>query len=168
MRQFIAIQPSPDFLSALSVLQERLRSAGVTARYLEPANLHMTLAFIGEWPETPVQLLPPVRQSFPITLSHLGIFQEADVLWAGVEPSDALNDLAERVRKALAEVEIPFDRKPFVPHITLGRKPRAPVPLSGIEVPKAAMTVDDVCLYRSEHGPVYTVIGRASENAGKT
>ena len=33
---------------ALAVLQDRLRCAGITGRYLDPSNLHMTLAFIGE------------------------------------------------------------------------------------------------------------------------
>lgn len=166
MRLFVGLQPSSDFRVALSEVQERLRSAGVTGRYLEPSNLHLTLAFIGEWPEDVTDVLPSVEKPFPITLSHLGIFPEADVLWAGVAPSEPLSNLAKRVRHALADAEIPFDRKTFNPHITLGRKPRIPenTALSDIGISPTTMFVSEVCLYRSDrskNGMIYTVIGRA-------
>ena len=166
MRLFVALQPEPAFRDALAVMQDHLRAAGVAGRYLEPANLHLTLAFIGMWPEEITRLLPSVQKPFLITLSHPGIFREAGVLWAGVEPSEALDDLALQVRNVLSEAGIPFDGKPFCPHITLVRKPVVPenVFLSGITVPRATMAVRDVCLYRSdrgENGMIYTVIGRS-------
>ena len=170
MRLFAAVQPSPGFQSALTELQEKLREAGVTGKYREPEGLHLTLAFIGEWPEDVTEYLPSVRKPFAITLSHLGIFPEANVMWAGIEPSEELDYLAERVRRNLAKEGIPFDRKRFCPHITLARKPFVPkqVVLSEIGVPAVSMIVDDVSLYRSDRGKngmVYTVIGRSSENA---
>ena len=73
----VGLQPSYDFRTALSVLQDRLRAAGITGRYLEPSNLHMTLAFVGEWPEDITQVLPAVGHPFTITLAHPGIFPEA-------------------------------------------------------------------------------------------
>ena len=59
---------------------------------------------------------------------------------------------------------IPFDPKRFNPHITLARKPSVPagVIVSEIEIPQTVMTVEEVCLYRSDRGKngmVYTVIG---------
>ena len=167
MRLFVGLEPSPEFRSSLAVLQENLRVAGVTGRYLDPSNLHMTLAYIGMWAETVTERLPSVLQPFPVTLSHLGLFREAGVLWAGVEPSEALNRLSETVRRSLDEAEIPFDHQPFIPHITLVRKPSIPedVSLMEIEVPRVTMVVHDVCLYQSEHrenGMEYTVIGRTT------
>ena len=168
MRLFAAIQPPPDFLSALADLQERLREAGVTGKYRDPSGLHMTLAFIGEWPEDVTEILPKVRRPFPVTLSRPGIFPEANVLWAGVEPSEELDLLAKQVRHCLADAGIPFDRKRFNPHITLARKPFVPerAVLSEIAVPRVSMTVDRVCLYRSDRGKngmAYTVIGSSAE-----
>ena len=170
MRLFTAIQLSPGFRAALEDLQQRLREAGVTGRYREPDGLHLTLAFIGEWPEDITELLPAVRKPFSVTLSHLGIFPEANVLWAGVEPCEELDLLAKQVRHCLADAGIPFDRKSFSPHITLARKPFVPekVILSEIPVPRVSMIVDDVYLYRSDRGKDgmgYTVIGSSSENA---
>ena len=166
MRIFVALQPTPAFRDALASAQDQLRTAGVTGRYLTPANLHLTLAFIGMWPEDITEFLPVIQRPCPVTLSHLGIFPKAKVLWAGVEPSEKLNSLAQQVRQALTEAEILFDRQNFNPHITLVRKPAVPehVTLSEIEIPQAEMIVNDVCLYRSDHGEngmEYTVIGRS-------
>lgn len=171
MRLFVGLRPSESFWTGLSGLQSRLREAGVTARYLDPGNLHLTLAFIGQWPENISGILPAVDQPFELRLSHIGIFPEARVIWAGVKPSAALDQLAERVRNRLKEAGIPFDPKPFVPHITLGRKPVVPagLNLTGIEVPPAEMTVTEVCLYRSdrcETGMVYSVIGSSADPKG--
>ena len=164
MRLFVGLCLSEDFRSALSELQNRLRAAGVTGQYLDPSNLHMTLAFIGEWPEDVTDTLPEVDRPFSVSLTHLGFFPEAKVLWAGVEPSEQLERLAGRARRNLADCGIPFDPKKFKPHITLLRKPSVPngVIVSDLEIPEARMIVDEVCLYRSDRGKngmVYTVIG---------
>lgn len=171
MRLFVGLRPSEVFCRVLSELQAQLQDAGVAAKYLDPSNLHMTLAFIGEWPENIAGILPLVKQPFSITLSHIGLFREAKVIWAGVEESEPLNKLADSVRNNLSVAGIPFDPKPFVPHITLGRKPIIPAAfdLSEIVIPSAEMSVSDVFLYRSdrgENGMVYSVIGSASEKGG--
>lgn len=164
MRLFVGLRPSDEFRTALSLLQDRLRAAGVTGQFLDPSNLHMTLAFIGEWPEDVTEILPAAGDPFPLTLSHIGFFPEAKVMWAGVKKSAALERLASRVRHNLADCGIPFDPKRFNPHITLARKPSVPagVIVSEIEIPQTVMTVEEVCLYRSDRGKngmVYTVIG---------
>ncbi len=166
MRLFVGLCPSPEFRSALAEMQEYLRNAGITGRYLEPANLHMTLAFIGEWPEDVTELLPEVTCPFSVTLAHPGVFPRAKVLWAGVEKCEALDSLAALVRQRLSEADVPFDPQAFAPHITLARKPLIPegLDLSALPVPHARMEVREVCLYRSEHGlngMEYTVIGRS-------
>ncbi|MBR6028676.1 MAG: RNA 2',3'-cyclic phosphodiesterase [Clostridia bacterium] len=171
MRLFVGLEPAPAFRDALAEAQRRLLEAGVAGRYLTTDNLHLTLAFVGMWPEDITALLPPVEESFPLTLSHLGVFREAAVLWAGVEPSGALDRLAQRVRQRLDEAEIPYDRKAFYPHITLARKPVIPegLTLEDIAIPRAAMEVREVCLYRSargESGMRYTVIGRGGQEPG--
>ena len=146
-RLFIALEPTPDFRDSLSVLQDNLREAGVSARYLEPSNLHLTLAFIGQWTEDVKALLPPVETPFPVTLSHLGTFDKASVLWAGVKPSRALNALAAKVRGILDEAGILFDHQPFTPHITLGRKPVIP---ESVRLPDSLQRIGNNAFYRCE------------------
>ena len=172
MRLFVGLRPSEAFRDALAELQNRLRAAGVAGRYLDPSNLHLTLAFIGEWPEDVTSLLPQIARPFPVRLSHTGVFPEAKVLWAGTEKSGPLDSLTQQVRHNLARGGIPFDPKAFNPHITLIRKPFIPegVKLSEIEVPPAEMIVDEVCLYRScrgENGMEYTVIGSTLDQQGE-
>lgn len=166
MRLFIALEPTPEFRDALAELQERLKAAGVEGRYLIPSNLHLTLAFIGEWQEDISQILPIVEKPFTITLSHLGVFSGAKVLWAGVEPSGELDALAEHVREELDERKIPYDHQGFYPHITLARKPVLPSEdaLISVQVPRASMIVREVCLYQSLHeaeGMRYIVLGKS-------
>ena len=70
-----------------------------------------------------------------------------------------------RIRRALAESEIPFDRKRFSPHITLIRKAEGPMP--GIQLKKAAMQVDRILLMRSDRGKrgmIYTAVGELAAN----
>ena len=174
MRLFVAVEPSPGFRAALTDVKEKLQEAGVTGKYREDAGLHLTLAFIGEWPDAAevLEALPAVKEPFSITLSHPGIFPGANVLWAGVEPSEELEQMASRVRKNLEIAGIPFDRKAFKAHITLARKPVVPdgIVLPEIAVPRVSMIVDEVCLYRSdrgENGMEYTVVGRAGKKEGE-
>lgn len=170
MRLFVAVEPSPGFRAALSDVKEKLREAGVTGKYREDAGLHLTLAFIGEWPDAAgvLEVLPAVREPFSVTLSHPGIFPGANVLWAGIEPSEEMEQLAAQVGKNLDDAGIPYDRKAFKAHITLARKPVVPegIVLPEIAVPRVSMIVDEVCLYRSdrgENGMEYTVIGRTGK-----
>ena len=77
MRLFAGLRPPDAFRSALSLLQDRLRAAGVTGQYLDPSNLHMTLAFIGEWPEDVTEVLPAVEE--------MGLkYEFADRNWASL------------------------------------------------------------------------------------
>ena len=170
MRLFAGLEPSPAFRDALARLQENLRAAGITGRFLGPDNLHMTLAYIGMWPEVVTEVLPAVEQPFQITLVQAGVFPASRVLWAGIRPSGALDRLADQVRHNLSAAGIPFDPQPFRAHITLVRKPSIPetAALPDIKVPPASMTVREVCLYRSEHlesGMAYTVIGRGQDRS---
>ena len=171
MRLFIAILLSDEVKDSLIDAQNALYDRGVRGNYTPEENLHLTLAFIGEWPEEVTECLPAVGKPFSVTLSHLGIFPEANVLWAGIRPCEALDHLAQQVRHRLADAGIPFDRKRFSPHITLARKPFVPehIVLSEIAVPAVSMIVDEVCLYRSDRGKngmVYTVIGTGAAGVG--
>lgn len=49
MRLFIAIQFEEKILDALNDFQDDLKEKGVTGNYTKRENLHITLAFIGEY-----------------------------------------------------------------------------------------------------------------------
>ncbi|MBQ7438024.1 MAG: 2'-5' RNA ligase family protein [Oscillospiraceae bacterium] len=122
----------------------------------------MTLAFIGEYdePDFVTEVISEVPFSpFPISLSTLGHF--GSLWWVGLDDYDELDSYVKRLRKALSEAGIPFDKKKFSPHITLIRKAIGTLP--AVSVPKTVMSVDHISLMRSERGPkgmIYTEIGR--------
>ena len=147
---------------ALTDAQNAMFARGVRGNYAPEENLHLTLAFIGEYPDAqPVRdALESVRFApFAIRLDGVGRFD--DLWWAGVEASAPLAAVARRVRRALADKDIPFDRKRFSPHVTLIRK--ATRDAAGIPVAQAGMTVDAISLMRSDRGRkgmIYTELGR--------
>ena len=49
MRLFLAAMPDDSFRLTLEQLQKELKDAGIKGRYTDPFNLHLTLAFIGEY-----------------------------------------------------------------------------------------------------------------------
>ena len=160
MRLFIAICLSEEMRSALISMQDQMRAQRVTARFTEPDSLHLTLAFIGEYPE-PDDVPVPELEPFPIALDGFGCF--GDLWWAGIAPSEALNRYVRSLRHALNAAGIPFDGKRFSPHITLARRATG---RPALKVPRAGMTVDHASLMRSDRGKrgmVYTELRRSNE-----
>ena len=120
MRLFIAIPLSDAMKDALTAVQDEMYDNGVRGNF---TSRHLTLAFIGEYPDKDqvMDALSTVSFSaFSLSLSSMGCFR--DLWWAGMEESAPLHAVVRRIRHALAENNIPFDRKRFSPHITLIRK----------------------------------------------
>ena len=162
MRLFASIELSKEMKDALINAQNEMYDGGVRGSYTPEENLHLTLAFIGEVPEAEPALAALSALSFspvPLQLEGLGCF--GDLWWAGMGESAPLAALARRLRRALAEGGVPFDRKRFSPHVTLLRRARGNMPPIGIA--GASMTVDAFSLMRSDRGRtgmIYTELGR--------
>ena len=161
MRLFVAIEMSDDVKDALTSMQDGMRRAKVRGNYTKRENFHITLAFIGEFGdvEKVTDALDAVKcEPFDMSLEGIGSF--GSLWWAGLSESVALKTLSRRVRRALAEADIPFDRKKFSPHITLIRQPDREV-IPQIPVPDASVRVSGFSLFRSDrtkNGMVYTEI----------
>ena len=162
MRLFIAVPLSAEFRDALAGLREQLRKSGVRGNYSRTENLHITLAFIGEYPdpEAVLEVLEKVRfKPFGLRLEGMGSFGR--LWWAGLSKSRELDALAAQIRHYLADAGIPFDRKRFGPHITVIREPDKPR-IPPVTVPEASMTVGSFSLMRSDRGArgmIYTPLG---------
>ncbi len=150
MRLFIAIRLSDEMKKALVACMHDLKKQGVEGNYVPAQNLHMTLAFLGEY-DDPATVKDVIRKvplpEFRLSLSEKGNF--GNILWAGVKGNQKLKTYVKDLRAALAEEGIPFDREKFVPHITLIRKVSAKKPYQ-VHLPKADMTVKKASLMRSE------------------
>ena len=146
MRLFIAVGLSDEMRGALGRVQDQMRAQGVRGSYTPAENLHLTLAFIGEYPDPDAVPLPPVKP-FALELNGFGRF--GDLWWAGLKPCPPLLRYVAALRHALARDGIPFDRKRFSPHITLLRRGEG---RPAVTVPGAQMLADHVSLMRSDRG----------------
>ncbi len=139
----------------------------MNGRFTRMENLHLTLAFIGEYkdPNAVLDVMETITlEPFDLNLSGVGHFH--DLFWVGVQPAPELDHYVKSLRRALAEHNIPYDRKKFSPHITLIRRAEF-LDQTAVEVvrpPVASMFVENVSLMRSDrgkHGMIYTELGTA-------
>jgi 2'-5' RNA ligase len=164
MRLFIAINLNDDMKDALLDVQDTMRTYGVRGKDTSPENMHLTLAFIGEYddPGRVKEIVDSIEiRPFELKLKGIGAF--GDLWWVGTDNSSPLMAISRRLRRALAEADIPFDKKKFSPHITIIR--RANGKLSREAANEIAvddgvsMTVDHISLMRSDrgkYGMIYT------------
>ena len=164
MRLFIAIQLDPNLKKALTDAQTELRQLGYKGRFTNIENMHLTLAFIGEFndPDLIFEAMEQVQfEPFSLTLGgYIGNF--GDLLWAGIDKSPQLEKYVKSLRHALSEAQIPFDGRKFNPHITLMRDAASKRGFSDIVIRKEEMSVCKISLMRSDfgkHGAVYTELG---------
>lgn len=135
VRVFAALD-LPDFAkTALEMtvreLQESL-SHGI--RWVAPEGVHLTLKFLGDVDAGLLEEIfgamrkaavefPP--ESIEVHLGELGVFpnrKEPRVLWAGVNGNmNDLSRLQQLVDDSLFTLEFAKERRPFRPHLTLGR-----------------------------------------------
>lgn len=164
MRLFIAINLSNEVKESLMDIQDAMRDSGIYGRETVPENMHLTLAFIGDYddPDYVKQIIGNVDiRPFDISLSGVGAFR--DLWWVGIEENPPLQAVVRKLRRALSDADIPFDRKRFRPHITIIRKATSNLSDTldiGLESYKGvSMRVDHISLMRSDrakHGMIYT------------
>ena len=162
MRLFIAIKPDNKTLLALTGIQEQIKKQGVYGNYTPYRNLHITLAFIGEYhdPKKALEAMKTVPFS-PFAVSVKGIGSFGELHYADMEVSDDLKEYVKSLRSALDKAGIPYDKKSFTPHITLLRRASKPVS-HNITVRPVSMTADSVILMKSERGDagmIYSPLG---------
>ncbi len=167
MRLFTAIDLDADVLLRLERLLSALRPEALI-KWSPLDNLHITVKFIGNWPESRLDELNqtlaqlPRRAPFEVELKGLGWFpneRQPRILWAGVEGGDPLRTLAYETEELLEPLGIQKEDRAFSPHLTLARI-KSPVPLNSIrqKVEQARPTsfgkfrVAEFALYRSDPG----------------
>jgi 2'-5' RNA ligase len=125
MRLFVALD-LPETVKE----QLRLISCGLPgARWVQSEQLHLTLRFIGEADGSELQeireSLAFVRcRAFSLCVQGVGFFpprQEPHTLWAGVENSEPLLHLYQKIESALKRIGLEPEQRKFAPHITLAR-----------------------------------------------
>ena len=141
-RLFVALELPAAWTQAIGELQERMRAALTASlgneaprlRWTRPEATHLTLKFLGGTPRSksgPIDgaLREAVTGASGLTLSlgKIGAFEDRRgprVVFVTVEGDvEELQALASRVDTSLSREGFPRERRPFQPHLTLGRLP---------------------------------------------
>ena len=132
LRLFVAAPVPESHLARVHEVTAGLRARWPRARWMEPANQHVTLKFLGA---TDVDALDDVtaavagavrrHEPAPVRLSALGVFpgpRRARVLWVGLDdPRDLLGSLAADLAAAFEPLGYEREKREFRPHLTLAR-----------------------------------------------
>ena len=127
-------------------IREAARASG--GRPVPPANLHITMAFLGSVPEGRLRQLAAIARcaegplsggsaslagevsGVELVFDHLEYWRAAHLLCAVPDPAPArVTALARRLQEQLSESGFAPDLKPFRPHVTVVRKVSRPGPL---------------------------------------
>ena len=131
-RLFIAV----DLPAELRPVVARLLQGIGGARWTRPEQLHITLRFLGDTPESQLDdLRARLRQvrmpRFELALRGTGVFPPvggripARVLWLGLDPPEPLQALKHAVDGVLSP-DPETAKRGFSPHLTLARFPTRP------------------------------------------
>ncbi len=121
-----------DVRQRLAAEIERLRPHAADVAWVAPANLHLTLKFLGQVDEARVPAVAAAlataaagHRGFDVLVRGLGAFPSPArprVLWAGLaEDAGRLRALAESVDDACGGLGFPRETRAFAGHVTLGR-----------------------------------------------
>lgn len=183
MRLFVALDLDDDARRAIAALQHRVVKALGTERSVktvDPAHMHLTLAFLGEIAEPAVPAILDTFSAnidvrpFAANFTGLGVFPSRGaprVLWLGLDEGTAeIVEVQREVAGRLDRAGVVLERRPFHPHLTLARW-RASHPADRRRVlavesgAVARVCVDHVTLYQSRlspAGPSHTALTRAN------
>ncbi|MDA8168322.1 MAG: RNA 2',3'-cyclic phosphodiesterase [Nitrospiraceae bacterium] len=187
IRCFVSIEIPEDVKAVIEAETARLRRSGADVKWVAAKNLHFTIKFLGDVPEEKLPelallLAGSVRDTgpFEMELYGTGVFpgeRSPRVVWIGVRDTVKMDDVRLNVENTLEKAGgSPRERKPFVPHLTLGRVKSLrgrPGLLEGLATLKdilfGKIMVENIYLMRSElkpGGPEYSVLKKIPFGAG--
>lgn len=181
LRAFIAIdlpQPIQDSITKETARLQKILGNKII-RWTPIHNIHLTLKFLGNIPETHIDFLKQIliktadsHSAFDLQITNIASFPDLKlprILWLGVVTSASLTSVQKNVEEAVNKLGYEKEARVFSPHLTLGRVKQNlhPNDLQKIrdglvnfqlgKIPSAR--VDSVHLYQSDlnsEGSVYT------------
>jgi len=157
MRLFLAVEFNPAVKQALCGVRDRLADAAEAGRFTHHDNFHITLAFLGEVPQSRISAIRSCMNRvecapFSVTLQELGRFrrQGGDIWWMGLGDCPELHALAGQLSDALRAHGFTLEDRRFSPHVTLGRQVVLPRDFRGFTPQPVQQRVTEFCLMQSE------------------
>lgn len=160
MRAFIALELPEEFADQTAQLARALQPK-VQGRFMKRDTYHLTLAFLGDIGEAEVACAMAALDAVsscpavPLRVDGLGAFRarKDKTLYLALGKTPQSQQLASTLRDELSARDVGFDRKKFLPHVTLARRAQvADSALNDLPFPTPA-TATCVTLFKSTLSP---------------
>jgi 2'-5' RNA ligase len=185
IRTFIAVEMSASVIGRAGDLIDKLRVAPAEVNWIRPQQMHLTLKFLGDVPDTETPDICRVTSAvaaqfepFEVTFRGAGAFpnlRDPRTLWIGIEDgADELKRLAAALENALkSELGYGKEQRGFHPHLTIGRVKREPPGSQGelaqllekhAQFDADLVVVDELVIFASflaRKGPTHEPLGHA-------
>jgi 2'-5' RNA ligase len=177
VRAFIAVELAPELLSRALDLQKEILATGADMKAVEPENIHFTIKFLGEIPQSTVdEVIRSMSEmdfkNFMVEVAGVGCFptiRNPRVVWIGVKRGlEDFASIAKQLEDRLRPIGFRPERERFTAHLTIGRvrsgRNKAELLKKLGEVLNAEigeMEVNTIKLKKSvltPKGPIYTTI----------
>lgn len=174
IRAFLAIDLDEDLKPKINRIIKNFKEIDANIKYVDLANLHLTLKFFGDIDVEGIDLLSQKISkvvsefdSFNIKIRGCGAFPNKNhikVIWVGIEEDEILKNLHDKLDVEFKKLGFEADKK-FSSHLTIGRMRSAKNKndvksqienLTDIEI--GEMNVDKIILKKSTlkpSGPIY-------------
>ncbi len=132
IRSFLAFELPPDIKTIITEVSRTGKDLPPGLRWVKLDNIHLTVIFLGNVPE---QRIEPIGETvkklctgterFSISIGNLGFFgsrRHPRVLWLGLHGDiHRMGRFRDILQKSLKPFGIKTEKRPFKPHLTLGR-----------------------------------------------
>ena len=132
IRSFLAFELPLDIKRIVQDVSDTLRKTPLNVRWVNVHNIHLTVVFMGSIPEADVAPMGDSVKTvcrehgpFEISLNGIGFFpgsRNARILWIGLEGDiERMAQFRDTLQACLVPFGIRKEKRPFKPHLTLGR-----------------------------------------------
>jgi len=188
IRAFIAVELPKEIHENLKKLQNDMKNSLPDVRWVKYGNVHLTLKFLGDTNVSKIDAISKALQDiagsfspFALSLAGIGAFpnsRKPSVVWTGIEKgADEVSRLVDMVELAMEKFGFPREKRPFKPHLTIGRVREINHPsvmTKTLENPSVGdvgeFTVDRISLIKSQLDPagsIYTMLFEALFESAK-
>ncbi len=182
IRSFLAFRLPAEIRTVVEQVHDGLKDASRDVKWVRPGSVHLTVAFLGSVDEEAIPALSEAVRGvcagfapFRLAVRGTGLFpnpRRPRVIWLGLEGDvERMGGLRDALQDVLEPFGVERERRPFRPHLTLGRfrkggimDDRLAEAMDGwTEVESPACVLSELVLFKSDlrrGGAVHTELDR--------
>jgi RNA 2',3'-cyclic 3'-phosphodiesterase len=166
IRSFLALDLPGQVTDFLENVSNQLKQSRADVKWVNPKSIHLTIKFLGNIKRPTIHeietTVKPIFSSYtPIQLkvSNIAVSpnpRQPRVIWAGIEdPTGCIIRMVPIIEDAFFKMGFAKEKRPFTPHLTLGRtrsaegRERLINIMSGLTCDSPVFTIDRAILFQS-------------------